>query len=165
MFLWMCFEESQIWLNYWWYSHNLTLIVLMTEVIDAAYKNSIYRKISNISSTKSPNLTVSRLVLQCLWPIQWSQVLSRELRCSWSRADRRCSNYIWVIGNCIARQGAAYMRDLAFMQWSWDWISLCCYSYLPIQPCCEVLWCNRWGSRQNCTQLSHNRPNRGYCLD
>ena len=33
----------------------------------------------------------------CLCPIHWSQVLSREWRCSWSSADRRCSNYIWMI--------------------------------------------------------------------
>ena len=44
--------------------------------------------------------------------IQWRQVLSREWRCSWSSADRRCSNYIWVIDNCIAYKGAAYVRDL-----------------------------------------------------
>ena len=30
------------------------------------------------------------------------QVLSREWRCSWSSADRRSSNYIWVIKNFIA---------------------------------------------------------------
>ena len=29
-------------------------------------------------------------------------VLSWEWRCSWSSADRRCSNYIWVINNFIA---------------------------------------------------------------
>ena len=29
-------------------------------------------------------------------PIFLSQVLSWEWRCSWSSADRRCSNYIWV---------------------------------------------------------------------
>ena len=40
----------------------------------------------------------------CLCPIQWGQVLSREWRCSWSSADRRCSNYIWVIDNFIACQ-------------------------------------------------------------
>ena len=48
----------------------------------------------------------------CLCPIQWGQVLSREWRCSWSSADRRCSNYIWVIDNVIACQGASYIRDL-----------------------------------------------------
>ena len=47
----------------------------------------------------------------CLCPIQWSQVLSREWRCSWSSADRRCSNYIWVIDNFIAYIGATYIRD------------------------------------------------------
>ena len=48
----------------------------------------------------------------CLSPIQWSHVLSREWRCSWSSADRWCSNYIWVIDNFIAYQGVTYIRDL-----------------------------------------------------
>ena len=48
----------------------------------------------------------------CLYPIQWSLVLSREWRCSWSSTDRRCSNYIWVIDNFIAFSGASYIRDL-----------------------------------------------------
>ena len=47
-----------------------------------------------------------------LCPIHWSQVLSREWRCSWSSADRQCSNYIWVINKIIAYQGATYIRDL-----------------------------------------------------
>ena len=34
--------------------------------------------------------------------IHWSQVLNQEWRCSWSSADRRCSNYIWVIKKNIA---------------------------------------------------------------
>ena len=48
----------------------------------------------------------------CLCPIHWSQVLSREWRCSWSSADRRCPNYIWLINNLIAYQSASYIRDL-----------------------------------------------------
>ena len=48
----------------------------------------------------------------CFSPIYWSHVLSREWRCSWSSADRRCSNYIWVIDNLIANEGAPYIRDL-----------------------------------------------------
>ena len=48
----------------------------------------------------------------CLYPIRWSQVLSWEWRCSWSSADRRCSNYIWVINNLIACKCASYIRDL-----------------------------------------------------
>ena len=35
---------------------------------------------------------------------------SREWRCSWSSADKRCSNYIWVIDNFIVYWGAAYIR-------------------------------------------------------
>ena len=52
------------------------------------------------------------LSCSCLWPIHWSQVLSWEWRCSWSSADRRCSNYIWVISNFIANTGATYIRGL-----------------------------------------------------
>ena len=38
----------------------------------------------------------------CLCPIHQSHVLSREWRCSWSSADRRCSKYIWMISKFIA---------------------------------------------------------------
>ena len=48
----------------------------------------------------------------CLWPIHCSQVLSWEWRCSWSSANRRCSNYIWVNNNFIANSGATYIRGL-----------------------------------------------------
>ena len=63
-----------------------------------------YCKASNIRCTKPQNINDSRLVScrSCLCPIHWSQMLSREQRCSWSSADRRCSNYIWVIKNFIA---------------------------------------------------------------
>ena len=72
----------------------------------------MYRKIYDIRSTKSPNLMILVSSCICLCPIYWSRVLSREWRCSWSSADRRCSNYIWVINNLIAYKGAAYIRDL-----------------------------------------------------
>ena len=49
----------------------------------------------------------------CLCPFYWSRVLSREWRCSWSSADRRCSNYIWVINNLMAYKGASFIRDLS----------------------------------------------------
>ena len=49
----------------------------------------------------------------CLCQIHLSQVFSREWRCSWSSADRRCFNYIWVIINFNADQGASYIRGLA----------------------------------------------------
>ena len=37
-------------------------------------------------------------------------VLGREWRYKWNSADRRCSNYIWVINNFIAHYGATYIR-------------------------------------------------------
>ena len=67
------------------------------------------------------------LISSCsrLCPIHWSQVLSWEWRCSWSSADRRCSNYIWVINNIIAYKGASYIRDLTVLQFimSGAWIT------------------------------------------
>ena len=47
----------------------------------------------------------------CYYPIHWNQVLSREWRCSWSSADRRCSNYIWIINILLlSKMGALYKR-------------------------------------------------------
>ena len=49
----------------------------------------------------------------CLCPIHWSQVWSREWRCSWSSADRRCSNYIWVKSTILLpTKSASYIRGL-----------------------------------------------------
>ena len=48
----------------------------------------------------------------CLCPFYWSHVLSWIWRCSWSSADRWCSNYIWVINNLIVHKCASYIRDL-----------------------------------------------------
>ena len=57
--------------------------------------------------TKSLKVLYIALQLFCLH--HWSHVLSREWRCSWSSADRRCSNYIRVINNSIAYEGALYI--------------------------------------------------------
>ena len=50
-----------------------------------------------------------------LCPIHWRQLLSREWRCGWSNADRRCSNDIWVTNTFIAYQGATYIRGLTIL--------------------------------------------------
>ena len=71
-----------------------------------------YRKISNISHTKSKHSNASRIARSCLCATYWSQVLSGEWRCSWSSADRRCFNYIWLINNLIACKDVTYIRDL-----------------------------------------------------
>ena len=54
------------------------------------------------------------LVSSCsfLCPFHWNQMLSRERRCSWSSADRRCSNYICVVFSLIVHLSALHIRDL-----------------------------------------------------
>ena len=51
-----------------------------------------------INGTPNPKTWQS---CSCLCPNHWNQVFLRDWRCSWSSADRRCSNYIWVINNFI----------------------------------------------------------------
>ena len=46
------------------------------------------------------------------FPFHWSQVLSREWRCSWSSADRQYSNCICVINKFSAYWSVAYIRSL-----------------------------------------------------
>ena len=60
-----------------------------------------YYQASNISCTNPKTSIFLVSSYTCLCPIHWSQVLSWERRRSWSSADRRCSNYIWVINNFI----------------------------------------------------------------
>ena len=83
-----------------------------------------YREVSNISRTKSQHLKILVLSFGCLWRIPWSQMLSREWRCSWSSADRRCSNNIWVIDNFITYWDASYIRG---------------FTAFPNLPCCLTL--------------------------
>ena len=103
----------------------------------------------------------------CLCPIQWSQVLRREWRCSWNSAHRGCANYIWVIDNFIAYLGAAYIRDLTVIDvfasicgiHSWYlfllqpvlfFMSVMQSKYLANAPISWIPWCSN--------QLSHNVP-------
>ena len=71
-----------------------------------------YRKISNIRRTNPTTWMFLVSACRCLCTIYWSQVLSGELRCSWSSADRRCSNCIWVISNWIAYYNSSYIRGM-----------------------------------------------------
>ena len=92
--------------------HNKSEAPWVPQLVAFATYCSTYRKVSNISRTKSQNLNASVWSCSCLYPIRWSRVLSWEWRCSWSSTDRRCSNYIWVINNLIAYLSAPYIRDL-----------------------------------------------------
>ena len=70
------------------------------------------REISNIQRTKPKNLNVSRLVVQLSLCNLLKPGVKLKWRCRWSSANRRCSNYIWVINNYIAHYGATYIRGL-----------------------------------------------------
>ena len=102
--------------DYWITMHDalkITTFLLQTLHLHTQFKPislCYYRKTSSISRTKSKNINVSCIPCSCLRSIHWSQVLSWKWRCSWSSADRRCSNYIWVINNFIAYWGATYIR-------------------------------------------------------
>ena len=88
------------------------------------------------------------LVSSCssLCPIQWNQVLSREWRCSWSSADRRCSNYIWVIDNFIAYCGASYIRDLTVnsIQWGYKTLQILLMPWRKLSLCVHIISAVTW---------------------
>ena len=74
--------------------------IKLFNVITYPCHNLSYRK----TSKDGPNpYTYMFLVssYRCLCLIHWSHVLNGEWRCCWSSADRRCSNYIWVIDDLI----------------------------------------------------------------
>ena len=71
------------------------------------------------------------LSCNCFCQIYWSHVLSWEWKCSWSSADRRCSNYIWVINNSIVYKGATYIRDFTVYEYACGiYTCLCAYTYV-----------------------------------
>ena len=96
------------------------------------------------------------LSCSCFYAIYWSQVLSRIWRCSWSSADRRCSNYIWVITNFVAYQGATYIRGLT--------VGILYFTHLFQSPTAM----NQWGFNKWMSFADHISKyillNRNYCI-
>ena len=97
----------------------------------------------------------------CLCAIYRSQMLSREWRCSWNSADRRCSNYIWVINNFIAYKGIITLEVWRYIKcwqqsqypithmWRQDTgVISCKYKVGPMHYLCQAV-CNviltHWG--------------------
>ena len=92
----------------------------------------------------------------CLCLIRWSQVLSREWRCSWSSTDRRCFNYIWSINSFIASQGVTYIKCLTvytqlthtgniidmFVDVVWSFVDFVSPSLLPVHHNGEQVYMN-----------------------
>ena len=81
--------------------------------------NSTHGKTYNISRTKSPNLNVLLFSpCSCLGPIHWSQVLSRELRCSWS-STRELSPCQPFVNGCNMDCHNDRLWWHQWRQWSW----------------------------------------------
>ena len=107
------------------------------------------QKTSNIRHTKSQNLSVYRLALQLSLPNTLKPSVKWEWRCSWSSADRRCSNYIWVINIFIANKGVTYIRGFTVPSW---------FPIIPVKlmkliaPSSAVTkWCNiTWYCMHHC---------------
>ena len=121
----------------------------------------MYRQIPNIRRTKSQNLNVSRLVLQLSLPNLLKPCIKLRIRCSRSSADRRCSNYIWVINNLIAHKGAFILeiwrywihRSLMkiYLKLYRIWYIICCVAcwrwlHLPIKRWKMLKWILRHAS-------------------
>ena len=91
----------------------------------------------------------------CLCPIQWNHVLSWEWRCSWSSADRRCSNYICVINNLVSHKGASNIRDLMvaiFSAWCrevvWNFAKACGQHPNPVRMLSQFIESTFWTDAQ-----------------
>ena len=70
-------------------------------------------------------------------------------RCSWSNADRRCSNYIWVINYFIAYPGATYIKGLTIIWFKMHklWliaiaIAVYIHHHFPIYPIIHGMICS-----------------------
>ena len=115
------------------------------------------RQTSSVGCTKK---TWMFLVLSCscLCPIHWSQVLSLEWKCSWSSANRQCSNYIWVINNFIAFWGASYIRGFMVYYRPFVWTVRCHFSHAHIiivtshNALCNQLWRHQQNTKE---QMRH----------
>ena len=101
---------------------DITQIIMVWNTSHNNIENQDQRQISNTNCTKSQNFNFSRPAFcDCLCPVPWSQVLSREWRCSWRSADRRCSNYIWVISIWLPIKVRFILEVWLDLVISWSW--------------------------------------------
>ena len=125
--------------------------LLAVPIIGIRHDN--YCQTYNIRPIKPQNSNVSRLILLLSFP---NPLLSQVWRCSWSSADRRCPNYIWVIhwSPVDSPHKGQWNRALMFSlicAWAietpvvWDPIALC--SFWRIIMCSghhNYLKCSQW---------------------
>ena len=107
-----------------WYMYVAAAICLFLGFLELSAHdliiNTVKHQIQDAQNPKTWIFLVSSCSCPC--PCHLSQALSREWRCSWSSADRRCSNYIWVMNNFISCWGATYIRGLTISLSSVGWL-------------------------------------------
>ena len=82
-----------------------------------------YRQATSLFERQYTNTEMSLVsACSCLCAIYWSHILSGEWICSWSNADRRCSNYIWVINNLVAYQVRLILE-------TWWYVTIWCFVF------------------------------------
>ena len=92
---------------------------------------------------------VLALSCRCLCPIHWNQVLSREWRCSWSRADR------WILPNVLRNANLISILNIRYLSIMWN---IARWPFLGLR-----LWYLINKSHGNSFQLSNDLYfNRGY---
>ena len=102
--------------NLWYRMHKIPKLKCLAVVFEtrACFLSLAQSKLRLCSANHRPGYWSN---LPCDWlstarDRKQALVLSQEWRCSWSSADRRCSNYIWVINKFIACWGTPYIRSL-----------------------------------------------------
>ena len=120
-----------------------------------------YRQAYNISRTKSQHLKDSCTVLWLFCRIPWGQMLSREWN-GGSSADRRCSNYIWVIDNFIAYLCAPCIRTFTVLS---HWCVVTCVCQSTSSLLVQIIkQCHLLPSRYSLTSFSWLRIYKIYVL-
>ena len=98
-------------------------------------------------------------------------MLSREWRCSWSSADRRCSNYIWVINKFVACWGATYISDLAVVIFTLlpcsifhhSGVFLYCHLFSETRELMQVFGFYCFRNPENAVMLTSNQRHADIC--
>ena len=79
---------------------------------------------------------ISKLIclLQLSWPSPLKPVVRSRMKMLLEHADRRCSNYIWVINSYIALWCAFYIRGLMAIQDAFPWHNVLIHNWTRIEP-------------------------------
>ena len=96
---WLILRHCKI---YWHWQLSLGCITDLSYKLLHLHCKSRYHQSSHRRHTIFLHLNISLSFCCCFCSIQSGRLWSRKRTCSYSSANRRCSNYIWVIYNYFA---------------------------------------------------------------